>query len=104
MPPGAIMRINAAEEEARQAKILIQQKAKEAIEAVEEAGKASVQAALARAEAEIADLIHAADQTAAEQAIQLAASTANKQAALRVRAKNRFKRTSRLILERIVNI
>jgi len=99
----AIRMIYTAEEEARQEKKRMRQKAAEAIEAVERAGRNAVEAALSRAESEIADLTRTADHKAAEEATQLASSTANKQAALRARAEARYDKAARFILERIVN-
>ena len=100
----AIKSISAAEDEARQAKLSAQENAREAIEAAEKKGKDSVASSLARAESEIAHLIRTADQRAAEQAVELASTTANRQAAIRARAEGRIDKAARLIVERIVNI
>ena len=103
MPLEAIKSISAAEDEARQAKLEAQQKAREAIEAAEKSGKAAVASAVARAETETADLKHLADQKAAENAVELASTTANRQATLRARAESRLDKAAQLIIERIVN-
>jgi len=100
----AIKSISAAEEEARQAKILAQQKALESIQETEKAGKESIASMIARAESEVAQLKRTADQQAAEQAVELASTTANRQATLRARAEGRIDKAAQLIVERIVNI
>ena len=100
----AIKSISAAEDEARQAKNRAQQKSEEAIEEAERTGKDSVSSVVKRAESEIASLIRSADQEAAEQAIELASTTANRQATLRARAEGRIDKAAMLIVERIVNV
>ena len=100
----AIKSISVAEDEARRAKLDAQQNAHEAIEAAEKKGKESVASSIARAESEIAHLIRTADQRAAEQAVELASTTANRQAAIRARAEGRIEKAAKLIVERIVNI
>ena len=100
----AIKSISAAEDEARRAKLDAQQKAREAVEAAEKAGKESVASAVLRAESEIAGLKHEADQKAEEHAVELASTTANRQAALRARAESRLDKAAQLIIERIVNV
>ena len=100
----AITSISAAEEEARQSKLVAQQKARESIEAAEKSGKESLAAAYIRAETEVAQLKRAADQKAADQAVELASTTATRQATLRARAEGRIDKAAQLIVERIVNI
>ena len=100
----AIKSISEAEEDARQAKIRAQQKARESAEDVEKTGKEAVASSITRAESEIANLKRVADQKASEQAVELASTTANKQATLRARAESRFDRAAQLIVERIVKV
>ena len=100
----AIKSISAAEDEARQAKLRAQQNAREAIEEAEKAGREAIASMKIRAESEIAHLKRAADQKAAEQAVELASTTANRQATLRARAEGRLDRAAQLIVERIVNV
>jgi len=99
----AIKSISAAEDEARQAKLIAQQKAREMIEAADNTGKEIVASAISRAESEIALLKRTADQKAAEQAVELASKTANRQAMLRARAELRMDNAAQLIVERIVS-
>ena len=100
----AIKSISAAEDEARQAKLLAQQKARESVEAAENAGKEAIASMKTRAESEIAHLKRTADQKAADQAVELASTTANRQATLRARAEGRLDKAAQLIVERIVNV
>jgi len=100
----AIKSIGQAEDGARQARLLAQQKARESIEAAEKAGKEAVASTLARAESEIAELKRTSDRNAAEQAQELASKTANRQATLRARAEGRLQKAAQLIVERIVNV
>jgi len=99
----AIKSISAAEDEARQAKLLAQQIAREAIENVEKAGKETIASMVDRVESEIADLKRAADQKAEDQADEIASHTANRQATLHARAESRLDKAAQLIVERIVN-
>ena len=100
----AIKSISAAEDEARQAVLQAQQKAQKSIEEAEKAGKESIASMAQRAELEIAQLKRAADQKAEEQAIELASTTANRQATLRARAEGRIDKAAQLIIERIVSV
>ena len=100
----AIKSISEAEEEARQAKLRAHQKSREIIEEAEKAGREKIALSVARAESEIADLKRTADQKAAEQAVELASTTANRQATLRARAEGRFDKAAQLIVERIVKV
>jgi vacuolar-type H+-ATPase subunit H len=99
----AIKSISEAEDEARQAKLRAQQNARVMAEDAEKAGKDAVASSIARAESEIAEFLRAADQKAAEQAVELASTTANRQATLRARAESRTDKAAALIIERIVN-
>jgi len=97
----AIISVKAAEDEARQAKSLARRQSQEEIETAQRIGEGTVAATLTRAESEIAHLKHLADQKAAEQAVDLASTTANRQATLRARAERRLDSTAALIVERI---
>ena len=99
----AIKSIGAAEDEARQAKQLAQQKAQEAIDEAERNGREALSTMNTRAQSEIAMLLRTADQKAAENAIDLASTTANRKATLRARAESRYDKAAGLIVERIVN-
>ena len=100
----AIKRVSAAEEEARQAKLLAQQKAQLAFEEAEKKGKETIASMSIRAESEIAQLKRAADQKAADQAVELKSTTDNRQATVRARAEGRLDKAAKLIVERIVNV
>ena len=104
IPIDAIKSISAAEEDARQAKAAAVLSARAAVEAAEKAGKEAVASSVDRAETEIARLKRAADQQAADKAIELASTTANRQAALRARAEGRLEKAAQFIVERIVNV
>ena len=96
--------ICAAEEEARQIVILAHQSAKELINEAERAGREKVASTLVRAESEIAHLKKVPDQKATQDALELASSTANRQATLRARAERRLDIAAQLIVERSVNL
>jgi V/A-type H+-transporting ATPase subunit G/H len=100
----AIKCISEAEEEARQAKLRAQQNARASVEEAEKAGKEAVSSSQARADTEIAELLRMADQKAAEQAVELASTTANRQATLRARAGSRLDKAAAYIIERIVDV
>jgi vacuolar-type H+-ATPase subunit H len=87
----------------RQAKRDTEDLARHIIEEAEKAGERTIQAILERAESEIEQLTHAADQLAARRAGELASKTANRRAILTARAEGRLERTSLYIVERIVN-
>jgi hypothetical protein len=95
--------IRAAEDEAGQSEILARQKAKEAIQEAERIGKETVAATIVRAESEVAHLKRMSDQKAMKDAMELASSTANRQATLRARAERRLDAVAEHIVERIVN-
>lgn len=99
----AIKSIITAEEEARLTILLAQRAADQAVEEASKTGKGSVESTLSRAESEIAHLRRYADQKAAAQAVELASTTANRQAALRARAERRLDAAAQLIVERILN-
>ena len=104
MPSEAIELICKTEEEAHQAKMIVQQDARRLVEDAERAGKEKIASTLARADAEIAHLIRMSDQRATQQALELASSNANRQATLRARAERRLDAAAQLIVERIVNL
>ena len=104
MPLDEMMSIIAVEDEARKAKFQAEQDAQSAIEDEIRAGEKAVAATLARAESEIAGLKRTADQNAARQALELASTTANRQATLRARAERRLDSAAILVIERIWNV
>ena len=91
-----------AEEDARRAILLTEGRAQAAIEEARIAGAETVAATIARANSEIACLMHASDQKATEEARELASSTANRLATMRARAERRLDSAARQIVERIV--
>ena len=104
MLPEIIKTISKAEEEARLEILLAHENAQAAIEAAHITGKDSIATTLARAESEIAHLTRTMDQKATEEAIELASTTANRQATLHARAERRLDAAATLIFERIVNV
>ena len=104
MSMDAIKIIAEAEEEARQARLLAQEKAAKSVAEAEKAGEESVASTLACAELEIAGLKRLSDQKATELAVELASTTANRQATLRARAEGRLEKAAAFIAERIVNV
>ena len=95
--------IKTAEEEARLTIMLAERTARQTVEEAIKAGKDSVESTLVRAESEIAHLRRYADKKAAAQAVELASTTANRQATLRARAERRLDEAAKLIVERILN-
>jgi len=104
MSMDAIKIIAEAEEEARQAHLHAREKAARSVADAEKAGEEAVAATLARAELEIAGLKRLSDQKATERAVELASTTANRQATLRARAEGRLEKAAALIVERIVSV
>jgi len=98
------MAISQAEQEARQAVSLAQEGANKSIEAAQTAGKDTIASTIARAEVEISHLTRKMDQKAMDEAMELASTTANRQATLRARAERRLDAAAMLIVERIVNV
>ena len=96
-------RIKTAEEEARLSVALAQRDAKLAVDEADNTGKEAVASTLNRAESEISHLRHYAEQKAASQAVELASTTANRQATLRARAERRLDSAAQMIVERILN-
>lgn len=103
MLPDTLKIIYAAEEEARIAILSAHEDAQTAIEAEQLAGAENIASTLARAQSEIAQLSRSMDQKATEEAIELASTTANRQATLHARAERRLEAAAMLIVERIVN-
>ena len=95
--------IAAVEDEARQAKLKVQENAQLAIEGTENAGKEAIAATLSRAETEVSHLIRITDQKATDEARLLASKTANRQATQRARAERLLETAADHIVERIVN-
>jgi hypothetical protein len=73
------------------------------IDKATKAGEEVVATTLVRAETEITHLRRKADQKAAEEAADLASTTANRQAALHARAERRMDSAAQLIIERMRN-
>ncbi|MDR1299767.1 MAG: hypothetical protein LBJ84_05895 [Oscillospiraceae bacterium] len=98
----AIKSISEAEERARKAKLEAQQRAEKAADEARKAGNYAIEAAIERAESEVAALKRAADAKAAGNAKELVSSTANKRANIRARAEGRLDVVAGVIVERIV--
>jgi len=94
--------IIAAEEEAQRIIQIAQRKAKQSIDDEHEAGSETVSLTVARAESEIAHMTRVMDHKATEEAMELASTTANRQAALFARADRRLDDAAAFIVERIV--
>ena len=99
----AVDRVTAAEEAAKKARAAAQAVAAEQVSSSEKAAEEAVRAGIARAEEELTHLMRAADEKAEGVARDLADNTANRQAAMRVRAGSRLDQAAMLIVERIVN-
>jgi vacuolar-type H+-ATPase subunit H len=99
----AIATISEAEERAKKRREEAELEAKRSIAAAEAAGKAAIEAARKKAGDELATLNAKADDKAKADAMDLAASTENKKASLRVKAESRLGQAADLIVERIVN-
>ena len=98
----AIKIILASEEAARVAESEAQEKAQQALDETESAGKQAIAATLVRAESEVAHLLRLTDQKATDEARALASTTANRQAAQRARAERLLDTAAQLVFERIV--
>ena len=99
----AISRITQAEAEARAAVAAAEQEAKQMLSDAQSAGKASVEAACAKAEGELRQLGRKAEEKLGEDAGDLNRDMENKKAALRARAEARLEKAAALVVERIVN-
>ena len=98
----ALKKIKTTEDEGRAAIAAAREKAREVVDNAEEAGMQTLDLTRLRAESEIAELMRAYDQQAAEIARELAATTANRQAMLRARAEGRLEKAAAFIVERIM--
>ena len=94
--------IQAIEDERREIKLLVEQKANDAIEEAKRSGRAAIDSTISRAESEITHLLRTSDRKAMDDAMELASSTANRLAAQRARAERRLDAASQIIFERIV--
>ena len=99
----AIKTISEAEEAVHRRKAEAQSEAKREIAQAEAAAAEALKAARAKAAAELKELSHKADEKSKAAAMELATSTENRKAALRVRAESRLDEAAGLIVERIVN-
>ena len=104
MPLEAILRIKAAEDEALEAKRRAEENARNAIDEVIQDGEARVAAAIARAQSLSSQLKRTAEKKAAASAVDLASTTANRQAAIGARAQARLENAAKLIAERIMDV
>ena len=93
-----------AEDEALQKIQLAKKNASETIQTAQSEGKETIASTLSRAETEIAYFTHTIDQKAMDEAMELASTTANRQATLRARAERRLESVASLIVERIVKL
>ncbi len=99
----ALDTIALAEEKARQIRAAAGTEAKKSLREAEEAVAVMIAAADGKAEAEIKELTRKADEKAKEEALALAASTRNRQAAMTARADRKMEEVVNGIVERIVN-
>ncbi len=99
----AIKTISEAEEKAKKARAEAAAASKKAISDAEAAGIRAVAKARAKAEEELRELVKKADEKAKAQALELAASTENRMASMRVRAEGNLNKAAELVVERIVN-
>ena len=99
----AITEITRAETDAKAAVASAEAKARQMLADAENAGKASMEAARAKAEGELAELRRLADEKALTEAGSLSNSMENKKAALRVKAEAKLEKAAALVVERIVN-
>lgn len=103
MSLNAIKSITEAEEAAKNAKLEAQAKNKRDAEQAEKSGREAIDASLKQADEEIRHLKKESENKAEEWATELAATTANKRAALRAQAEGKLARAADLIVERIVS-
>ena len=99
----ALETIALSEEKARQIRSAAGTDVKKALREAEDAAAAMIAAAEEKADAEIKELTRKADEKAKENAAALAASTRNREAAMRAHAEKRMERVADGIVERIVN-
>ena len=99
----AITEITRAEADAKAAVANAEAKARQMLADAENAGKASVEAARAKADGELGELRRKADDKALTEASGLSNSMENKKAALRAKAEAKLEEAAALVVERIVN-
>ncbi len=99
----ALDTIALAEEKARQIRAAADTEANKILREAEDAVTVMVAAAEGKADGEIRELMHKADEKAKEDAEALASNTRNRQAAMKARADQRMEQAARKIVERIVN-
>jgi len=99
----SIVAVSETENRMRQMKADAAVSAKKRVAETKAEGEAMVADALKKAEAELVQLQHSADETAKTEAKSLADSNETKKAVMRARAENRMDKAVELIVERIVN-
>lgn len=99
----ALETISLAEEKARQIRAAAAAQGKKSVEEAEAAVELMIAAAEAKADSEIRELVHRADEKAKEDANVLAANTRNRQAAMLAHADRIMDSVADKIVERIVN-
>lgn len=99
----ALSSITQAEAQAKADIAGAEARAKQLVADTESAGKLAIDAALKKAEAELAELGLQVNEQAKEQAESLSAELENQKAVLRSRAENRLGQAAALVVERIVN-
>ena len=99
----SIVSVSETENRMRQKKADAAAAAKKRVAETKAAGEAMVADALKKAEAELLQLQHSADEAAKTEARALADSNETKKAVMRARAENRMDKAVELIVERIVN-
>ena len=99
----AIKEISEAEERARIAKAEAAALSKKLIAEAEVNGKLAIDAAVSKAQEEIQDLRHKAEEKASSDAKELSRKTENRKAAMLSKAESRMDEAVLLVIERIVN-
>ena len=99
----ALDTISVAEEKARQIRAAAGTEAKNILRQAEEAAAAMLADAQSQAEEENREAIRRVDDRARGEAQELAASTRNREAAMKARAENRMDEVVDMLVERIVN-
>lgn len=99
----SIVSVSETENRMRQKKADAAAAAKKRVAETKAAGEVMVADALKKAEAELVQLRHSADEAAKTEARALADNNETKKAVMRARAENRMDKAVELIVERIVN-
>ena len=99
----AINNIAQAELDAKAAVAAAEQKAKQLIAEAEDAGRASVEAAIAKADGELEELRRRAGEKSETDAQRLRDELATKKAVLLAKAEAKLEKAAALVVERIVN-